>query len=79
MGALRSPAGGRFRWPATRRVAARHVCAAILCAVWSGAAWLIPGTPVAAQDRKTVWDKVYTEDQATRGKTEYRRTASAAT
>jgi mono/diheme cytochrome c family protein len=65
MGTLGSPAGGRFR------VGARHVCAAILCAVWSGTAWFVPGTSVAAQDRKTVWDKVYTEDQATRGKTEY--------
>jgi mono/diheme cytochrome c family protein len=50
---------------------ARRICVALLCAVWSGAAWLAPGMSVAAQDRKTVWDKVYTEDQATRGKAEY--------
>jgi mono/diheme cytochrome c family protein len=44
---------------------------ALLFAVWSGAASLIPGLSVTAQDRKTVWDKVYTEEQAALGKMEY--------
>jgi S-disulfanyl-L-cysteine oxidoreductase SoxD len=44
--------------------------AALATAVWV-AAWLSPGLTVGAQERKTVWDKVYTAEQATQGKTTY--------
>ena len=71
MAALGSPAAGRFRRRAAAGIAAHHVCVALLGAVWSGAAWLATEASVGAQDRKTVWDKVYTAEQATRGKTEY--------
>ncbi len=44
---------------------------ALLFAVWVGAAWLLSGTAVGAQGKKTVWDKVYTAEQATSGQMEY--------
>ena len=43
----------------------------LLCLAWVGAVWLSLGMAVSAQGKKTVWDKVYTADQATRGKMEY--------
>ena len=50
---------------------ARAIGVALLFAAWVGAAWVMSGTAVRAQDKKTVWDKVYTAEQATKGKVEY--------
>jgi mono/diheme cytochrome c family protein len=50
---------------------ARGISVALLFAAWVGAAWVVSGTAVRAQDKKTVWDKVYTADQAMKGKVEY--------
>jgi mono/diheme cytochrome c family protein len=49
----------------------RGIGVALLVAAWVGAAWVMSGTSVSAQDKKTVWDKVYTAEQATLGKAEY--------
>jgi mono/diheme cytochrome c family protein len=49
----------------------RGIGVALLFAAWVGAAWAVSGTEVRAQDKKTVWDKVYTAEQATKGKVEY--------
>src|SRR5262245_37472365 len=49
----------------------RRIGVALLVAAWVGAAWVMSGTAVRAQDKKTVWDKVYTVEQATKGKVEY--------
>src|SRR4029434_85288 len=48
----------------------RGIGVALLVAAWVGAAWVTSGTSVSAQDKKTVWDKVYTAEQATLGKAE---------
>jgi len=50
---------------------ASRVGFALLFAAWVGTAWLMSGTSVRAQDKKTVWDKVYTAEQATSGQMEY--------
>ena len=50
---------------------ARGISVALLVAAWVGAVWVVSGTTVRAQDKKTVWDKVYTAEQATKGKVEY--------
>jgi mono/diheme cytochrome c family protein len=50
-------------------MAARWMSVAFLCSVWVGAASL--SVSLRAQDKKTVWDKVYTAEQAARGKMEY--------
>ena len=53
------------------RALTRRIGVALLFAAWVGAAWAVSGTAVRAQDKKTVWDKVYTAEQATKGKVEY--------
>ncbi len=53
------------------RALARGISVALLFAAWVGAAWIVSGSAVRAQDKKTVWDRVYTADQATKGKVEY--------
>ena len=51
---------------------ARGMLVAWLAVAVSAAAWLSQDVKVAAQQaRKTVWDKVYTEEQAAQGKTTY--------
>ena len=50
---------------------ARGIGVALLFVAWVGAAWVMSGTAVRAQDKKTVWDKVYTAEQASKGKVEY--------
>jgi mono/diheme cytochrome c family protein len=50
---------------------ARGISVAPLLAAWVGASWVGSTTAVRAQDKKTVWDKVYTTEQATKGKVEY--------
>jgi mono/diheme cytochrome c family protein len=53
----------------TRRRVVRALVPLVVAAI--GAVWSMRGDPVRAQERRTVWDKVYTTDQAALGKTEY--------
>jgi hypothetical protein len=68
MAALKGSAEGRQRsgW-----VDAGRVSVALLLAAWVCVAWVMSGTSVRAQDKKTVWDKIYTTAQAEKGRVDY--------
>ena len=50
---------------------ARGMFVAWIAVAVSAATWVAQEAPVGAQGRKTVWDKVYTAEQAAQGKTTY--------
>src|SRR5262245_56065507 len=53
----------------TSRRAARMLALLLVAAI--GEVWSMHAGPVRAQERRTVWDKVFTADQAALGKMEY--------